>query len=147
MIMLGITGLRQWVALSIVTDLGRGRSSELTTISLLRATIGERLAKLASLPRQSSNLFLVGLFSSLDALLGRPLEELLEELAVPESVRAALLGEPGQLRDIFDLVLAYERADWENVSERAVTLGIDEVSLPWVYAYSVEWVAQVTRPG
>jgi EAL and modified HD-GYP domain-containing signal transduction protein len=130
-----------------MTDLGQDRCPELTTVSLLRATMGERLAKLAGEPRQASNLFLVGLFSSLDALLGRPLDQLLEELTVPETVRAALLGEPSPLREIFELVLAYERAEWEEVAERSSGLGIDENALPWVYTRSVEWVAQVTKPG
>jgi EAL and modified HD-GYP domain-containing signal transduction protein len=130
-----------------VTDLGQDRCPELTTVSLLRATMCERLAKLAGLPRQASNLFLVGLFSALDALLGRPLDQLLDQLAVPETVRAALLGEPGPLGDVFALVLAYERAEWDEVSARSASLGIDENALPWLYTRSAEWVAQVTKPG
>jgi c-di-GMP-related signal transduction protein len=86
---------------------------------------------------------LVGLFSSHDALAGRPLAELLDDLAMPDGVKDALLGRSSQMGYVYQLVRAYESGDWIGVSDRARTLGMDENILPAIYSRSVEYVGQV----
>lgn len=143
LVLLGANVVRQWASLVAVTGLGYDKPSELVTTSLVRANFCERLAPLIQMKGREPDLFLVGLFSSLDALIGRPMEDLLNELAVPNEVRDALLGRPNRLNDVFCLVQAYERGDWKGVSASARSLPIDEDVLPDLYERSVEWVNQV----
>ncbi|HZW30568.1 MAG TPA: HDOD domain-containing protein [Isosphaeraceae bacterium] len=143
LVLLGTEVVRQWATLATVTGLGYDRPDELITTSLLRATFCERLAVPLRIPRRAAELFLVGLLSPLDALMGRPMDELLTEIAVPDDVRAALLGEPCHLREIYRLVLAYERGDWDGVIALATSLRLDEDLLPGIYQQSVQWVNQV----
>ena len=49
-------------------------------------------------------MFLLGVFSLMEAMLGRPISEIVAEIALPERVRAALLGRPNRYREILDLV-------------------------------------------
>src|SRR6201999_2560107 len=75
---------------------------------------------------KSSDLFLMGLLSVTDAILDRPMEQVLASLPIAPEVRAALCGKPNQHRDVYDLLLAYERADWSALSVAPARLGIDE---------------------
>ncbi|MGD9854143.1 MAG: EAL and HDOD domain-containing protein [Planctomycetaceae bacterium] len=57
----------------------------------------------------------VGVLSMLDALTGRRLEEIVEELRLADHLSAALLGFEGTLGQVLRSVLAYERGDWSHV--------------------------------
>ncbi len=60
----------------------------------------------------------MGLLSVTDAILDRPMEQVLASLPIAPEVRAALCGSANQHRDVYDVLLAYERADWPTVSPR-----------------------------
>ncbi len=143
LVLLGVNVVRQWALLVAVTGLGYDKPSELVTTSLVRANFCERLAPMIQMKGREPDLFLVGLFSALDALTGRPMDDLLAELAVPGEVRDALLGRPNRLNDVFCLVQAYERGDWKGVSSSARALPIEEDALPDVYEQSIAWANQV----
>lgn len=56
----------------------------------------------------------------LDALFGRPLQDLLNEITLPVGIRAVLLDPTPRntkLSTLWRLVLAYEAARWHEVSE------------------------------
>lgn len=143
LVLLGARGLRQWATLVTVTSLGSDRPTELVTTCLQRAWFCEFLAPLAGLAGRESDLFLVGLLSSLDALIGRPLDELLNEIAVPIEVRDALLSGSGRLAEVYRLGLAYEQGNWDAVATSARLLGLDEDLLPAVYLQSIEQVNHI----
>jgi c-di-GMP-related signal transduction protein len=86
---------------------------------------------------QAECLYLLGVFSCLDAILGRTLPDVLEELVVANHIKAALMGEEGLLGDIFKCTLDYENGNWEQVSMWAAKLRLDEVRLPQIYRAAV----------
>ena len=55
--------------------------------------------------------FLVGMLSVAEALLGRPLETLMQELRIPGEVAEALMLSQGDLGRLLDLVLSVEAGD------------------------------------
>ncbi len=67
----------------------------------------ETLAK-SDRTAESESGFTVGLFSVLDVLAGRPMEEILAELPLSEDVKAALLNREGSLGTTLQTVLDYE---------------------------------------
>ena len=67
----------------------------------------------------------VGCLSLLDTLLHRPMDQILEGLAIPEAMKHALLEHTGDLGVLLDLTIAIERADEEAVGNLINTLGID----------------------
>lgn len=140
LVLLGANVVRRWASLVTVTSLGYDRPPELIATCLQRACFCERLGSLLDPGGSESDLFLVGLFSSLEALVGRPLPEILAEVAVPNEVREALLGTPNRLSQAYDLVLAYERGDWPSVALLALALKIDPEQLPKMYEQTIRWV-------
>jgi c-di-GMP-related signal transduction protein len=139
LLLLGDRGLRRWASIVAVGALGHDQPPELVVTSLVRAAFCEGLMGDLGRDDLTEEGFLVGLFSAIDAFLGCPLAEALERLAVPDVVRAALLGEDHPLRSALDLNLAYERGDWEEVSRLAAVLAVADDVVTTRYREAVEY--------
>jgi c-di-GMP-related signal transduction protein len=128
--LLGEKEFRRWISVLAVVAMASDKPHELIRTALTRAFFCEVLAK--SLPAaaepstKSSDLFLMGLLSVTDAILDRPMEQVLASLPIAPEVRVALCGGANQYRDAYDLMLACERADWSALSAAATRLGVDE---------------------
>jgi c-di-GMP-related signal transduction protein len=81
----------------------------------------------------------------MDALTGRPLIKLMDALPLADDIKHALQGDPGIIRSVYDLVLAYEHGDWPFVELLATQLGMDMRELPHVYRDAVRWSGSLTR--
>ena len=131
--LLGEKEFRRWISVLAVVAMASDKPHELIRTALTRAFFCETLAK--SLPNpatssvRSSDLFLMGLLSVTDAILDRPMEQVLASLPIAPEVRAALCGSANSYRDVYDVLLAYERADWPTLSSASARLGIDESSV------------------
>ena len=70
---------------------GGGTDVELVHAAVLRGRLLELLAERAGKEAASGSLFMVGLFSLMDALLRMPMEQLLQRVSLTEEVKSALL--------------------------------------------------------
>jgi EAL and modified HD-GYP domain-containing signal transduction protein len=117
------------------------KCSELLLMALTRA----RFCELLSRPVASqSDLFLMGLLSVMDAILEVSIETLLKQIPVDSETKAALLGQPGRLRPLYQLMLAQESGEWEQSGElaRQLRLSSEDVAERWWQA--MQWAQQVT---
>jgi EAL and modified HD-GYP domain-containing signal transduction protein len=137
--LLGLREIRSWVSLLSISSMADDKPAELVVSSLLRARLCEQLAQPCKMGDRQSDLFLMGLFSLLDVIMSRPIEEILEEITLEEDLLEALTGQPGPMRNILDLVIAMEKGQWEQVSALAAELDIDEKLLPALYLDAVKW--------
>jgi len=145
---IGEVGMRRWLPVVLLTDMNSGGPNELTVNALVRARFCELLAPAAGLPERAGDLFLLGLFSRLDAMYGRPLEELLSGLNLREGVAEILLGRPAphdRLAAIWNTVTAYEQAQWESMTESAAVAEIADGVIPGCYAAAAKWADSVIR--
>jgi c-di-GMP phosphodiesterase len=131
--LLGVTAITRWTTLMLLTEV-RDKPSELMTLAMVRATMCERLAQTLA-PQHTDACFLVGLFSVLDALMDRPMPEVLHALPLVEEVQSALLDHAGSIGVILHSVLAYERGNWAE----ATHLGLDQNSLVDAYLHALTW--------
>ena len=113
---LGQKEVRRWATVAISMQLSEDKPSEITKLSLVRARFAENLATAYEMGMLAPSLFLAGLFSLLDVVLQMPMSRAIQEVAVDERVRRALVDNQGELFDVLSLVFAYERADWDRVS-------------------------------
>jgi EAL and modified HD-GYP domain-containing signal transduction protein len=144
--LLGEDELRRWVSLAALPALASDRPAELVKSAVWRARFCELVAPSAGLAWRSAEIFLMGMFSLLDAMLGRPLEEILMELRLTDDLRDALLGKlPKQdkLACIFELALACEQADWKTVSAVAQQLELPPEAVTGSYLEAVSWSGQI----
>ncbi len=115
--LMGVQPLKQWLMALMLSDINRrGRAEELTYQSVQRARFLELLHECLKQPELSGEtMFLLGLFSNLDALLGQPMEEVVSLLPLSEIVNAALRGMPCDALSWIELARAMEVGAWEDV--------------------------------
>ena len=145
--LLGEREVKRWASLLGLACLGANKPAELVVEAALRARFCEGMAPAAGLVHYTEELFLLGLFSLIDAILDRPLENLLQELPIPSMVKATLLGEASPLKDVYDCVLAYVAGDWASLSIQMDRLQLDEEEVPRRYREAVAWAQQALRAG
>jgi len=143
LMLLGERQIYKWVSMVALVALADDKPSELVVACLVRGRFCELLASPAGIRRRSTDLFLLGLLSLLDVILGRPMDEILAELPVSDDVKAALLRQGGCLQALYDAVLAYESGDWERFSELALQMKLNENVVPALHLRAVEWANSV----
>lgn len=124
--LLGERELLKWIAVVAVGVMADGKPDELMTVPLIRGRFCELLAPVAGMADHANDLFLMGLLSVMDAILDQPLDVILAGLPVRHEIKEALLARSGLYRDVLDLSIALERADWGKISALASGLGIKE---------------------
>ncbi len=141
--LLGEREVRTWVSLLSVSAMASDKPTELVVNSLIRGRFCEQAAGFIGEVPQRSELFLIGLFSQLDAILDRPLVELLDEIQVSPELRCVLLEGEGPRYQLLCICIALERGDWNQLSSVASSLQIEEIGLSETYLEAVKW-AQAT---
>ncbi len=141
--MLGEKEFRRWASIFALVSMMNGKSPELIRTALTRAYFCEEFSAHAGLSAQSSTLFLMGLLSLSDALLDRPINEVLDSLAVAPELKAALCGGDNKLGDVYQLLLAMERAEWPNLTICASRLGCPEASIPNSYQQAIQKASNI----
>lgn len=144
--LLGERDIRRWAILAALAGTSSSKPTELLQTALQRARFCESLASSLGLndPDTAEELFLMGLFSVIDALLDMPMREALQEVGMPPRSRAALLGEASPFQLTFELTLAYEQGNWGWFSEHAGKLPIAPTVLFEIFADAVDWAHHVT---
>lgn len=135
--MLGENGLRKWAAAILLRELAEPKPPELAIHSLTRAGFCEIFAERGPLYERSAELYLMGLFSHLDAILDRPMDTILDELPLAPDIKQALLGEPNQVSQVLEMARAYEKANWSRVEQIAVDFAQQEERVASAYCRAV----------
>jgi c-di-GMP-related signal transduction protein len=143
LVLLGERPFRRWVGLLSVVELATEHPGVLAQTCLVRARQCELLAPHVGLRGRELDLFSVGLFSLLETLAGRPLDELTRELHLSSELCAALHQDPGsRMGQVLGLVVAHERGDWAAVGARAIALGLSTEDFASCYLDTVRWARE-----
>ena len=137
--MLGQKELKKWINTAVVNELYADKPSEVTRLSMLRAKLAENLAPAFGLAMKKEELFLMGLFSVIDVILEKPLEEALKMVTVSKDIQEALLENKGVLAPVYEFVKQYEIANWSEVSRLMVVQNIEEEVVSAAYLDSLVW--------
>ncbi|MCM1038962.1 MAG: HDOD domain-containing protein [Ruminococcus sp.] len=137
--MLGQRELKKWINTAVTNELCADKPNEITRLSLLRAKFAENLAPIFEMAVFSSELFLMGLFSVLDLILDRPMEEALQMVKVSKHIEDALINHKGELAPVLDFIIHYENASWQEVSRQMVLKNIDMDHVYDAYTKSLQW--------
>ena len=71
----------------------------------------------------------------------------MRELTLSREVKGALLGEQGDYRHLYDLVVSYERGMWERCSTHASKLNLNPERIPSAFLRAVEWADEIAKVG
>ncbi len=135
---------RRWVSIFAVVAMSSGKPPELVRTALTRAYFCEEFSGTAGLEERKASLFLMGLLSITDALLDQPIGEVLRSRPVTQEVKTALLGGESRFRDVYELLLALERAEWPQLSTYVERLGCGEEKIADSYQAAIQKASTVS---
>ncbi len=144
LVMMGLDRIRKWASVWAMAGLSQGSNPELVTTAVLRARSCEMLGSDVSGGGDASEFFLLGLCSLIDAMLGRPMEQVIAELPLSDAVRTALTGGQNLERSVLDAVVAYERGDWDEASRLGSRAGLAADRLPAAYSDALQWAREIS---
>ncbi|MEA2146621.1 MAG: hypothetical protein QOG59_2208, partial [Solirubrobacteraceae bacterium] len=107
--LLGIENLRRWATLTTLASID-DKPTELTITALIRARFCE-LAGEQLVIAGSGELFTLGLFSVIDAMMDAPMHDVVESLPFAEDMREALAHRRGKRGQLLDCVVALETGE------------------------------------
>ncbi|MGD8543449.1 MAG: HDOD domain-containing protein [Desulfobacteraceae bacterium] len=145
-LLLGEVGIRRFVSLMAMAKLAKGKPQELANLSAIRARFCELLGDRLAPQKNAGELFTVGLFSLIDAIMDDSMENILRKLPLSQGIKEALVGRSGPLGEVLQVVLAYERGGWRALSELCGRVGISEEALPALYRETLAWAQTLETP-
>ncbi len=141
LVMLGPDEIRRWVSLVAVRNTGDDKPEELLLRGLTRARAAEQIAPLVRMDDRAPELFMMGLFSVIDALTDTPMPIVLKDLPLGTDITGALLGGGGggAFRIVYDTILSYESGDWDLFAFSAAALKLKEPLVPPLFREARNW--------
>ncbi len=117
--LMGGKPLKRWLMVAMMADMkGGGQAEELTFRSAMRGRFLEKIAeKQQGRGYEPDAMFMLGLFSNLDAMLGMPMHEITAHLPLDSQMEDALCGQQNAARQWIDLAAALEEGDWKKSRE------------------------------
>src|SRR6185312_1102701 len=110
-VILGLDTLRQLCGLLCLQGLD-DRPPSLIVQAMTRARMCEQLGRLGG-AKDAGAFFITGLFSLLNAMVGLPIQKIIEELPLTPAITQALVTGAGDLGQALQCTRAYERAAWD----------------------------------
>lgn len=135
---LGMSEIKRWVNILALTSFSDKPDALFQNI-LIRGKMCELLAE--QFDQDPSQMFLMGMLSSLDSLLDIPIEEALAQLPMAEEVEQAILYKKGMAGDILAYVVFYEQ--WGLSSDKTQRIKPDNIRE--IYLKSISWSREVLR--
>ena len=136
-ILLGMDNLKNWVTLIMMSRIIESKPAELIVTGMIRGKMCELLAENKH-PEIKHQMFIIGLFSVLDALMDQPLIELLDNVILSTPIKLALLDKSGTQGEIYQHVLQYEKCNWDELN----TLNVNTDEYTQSYLKAVNWADQ-----
>ena len=137
---LGYQQLYRWLTLLLVTAGEGSTSPALMKTAVTRGRLTELLGKDMLEAADRDNLFIVGVFSLLDAMLEMPMDEVLDKLSLPESISDALLSRQGLYGPFLDLTIACEEGDSDHIEKLAFSLQMEPDKINQAHLAALAWV-------
>ena len=114
MIFIGVEELKKFISVVVVSDLGENKPDELIRVSMIRARMCEQCGGILKTHFTTEELFTIGLFSSMDAILDRSMADILSNITFSDRIKNALLGKDKQYRQLHTLVTSFEKGQWDQ---------------------------------
>jgi len=136
---LGERELRRFILLVLISELASDKPDELVRMALVRAKFCELLGEASSLAYDSSELFLLGMFSFIDVMLDSPMVQIMEKIPVSPMLKSALNDQTGDYAVFLDIMRYYERKQILQLDAAFEEIGIDEERVPELYLQSLKY--------
>ncbi len=116
-------------------------------VSVIRARFCELLAQHSPQGHDSQELFLLGLFSLLPAMLDMEMTEILQQLPLSATVADSLLELDSPYSSYLKAVCAYEQGNWDNCCHHLKIIEINQGEISNIYLEAINWSDLIIATG
>jgi EAL and modified HD-GYP domain-containing signal transduction protein len=110
--LLGIENVRRWTTLTVLASIDN-KPTELTATALIRARFCELAGNALGIASQGE-LFTLGLFSVIDAMMDAPMHDVIATLPLADDMREALVHRRGQMGELLNCVGSLEQGEYSD---------------------------------
>ncbi|MDL2250245.1 c-di-GMP-related signal transduction protein [Lachnospiraceae bacterium PF1-21] len=145
LVTIGLRKLQQWSYMMSFKLSSNGQAAEeILKLSFIRAKYAAELVHYIKGCKVSANdAYLIGMFSAMEYMVEGDFEEILSGIPLNQDVSMGLIEREGMPGNIYYLVLAYERSNWEECKKRAGELGVPVYLLAQTYLNCIESVNNI----
>jgi len=142
LIRLGIADVKKWCYITALRKETDKKYNEVIAMSMIRAKFLESLASIIGVMHKNSEYITVGILSSLDILLGSPMDVILREMHLSEDISNTLLGKNDDtaLSQCYRLILECEKGNWRQVATISRELGVEIGQIAELHNEAIKWV-------
>ncbi len=101
--LIGLNNFKKWATILIMASIADDKPKELMKLSLLRGRFCELLSEELGRSDQSSEYFLTGIFSLMDAAFNKPMDILVADLPLADEIIETLLGKETRIQNVLKL--------------------------------------------
>ncbi|OUR73868.1 hypothetical protein A9Q78_02275 [Methylophaga sp. 41_12_T18] len=140
LLFLGYEKMARWLAVLMAAsdDMKNDAQEAVFEVATIRGRLMELLGDEFSEKEQDA-LFMTGMFSLLDTMLGMSLEKAIANLQLPEDAVAALLQKKGRFYDVLSLAIACEKSAMSDILPLAEKLGLTLAEVNKKQLLATQW--------
>nr|WP_319392625.1 HDOD domain-containing protein [uncultured Desulfobacter sp.] len=137
-VFVGEEELRKFIKVVVVSDLGNAKPNELIRCSIIRARMCEKFSELFKSKFSAEELFTLGLFSYMDALMDCEMQDILKHLSFSDKMNQALLRNDNEFSRMLHIIIGFEQGNWDEQPIFKAFKGHEiEKKLPKLYADAI----------
>ena len=142
--MLGWHGLKNWLRVVLLAEVSENQhAAELIFLSAQRGKFLEQICLDHDFwGFEPDSLTLLGMFSLLDALLNRPMQEIVKHLPLADKFKGALCMEDNnEYVPFLKLARSFEEGEFDQSDAMTLQLGLDPTKVKLTYGGAIDWAA------
>ena len=140
---LGSREIQRFIIMVLISELATDKPEELVRMAVVWAKMGELLARETLLEDKEDEVFLLGLFSLLDAMLDTTMDSICDRLSLGDHLKNALLHQTGPYSPYLQLVVSYEKRDKPGCLAALQEAGIGPEKLHQMYMDAISFAESV----
>jgi len=142
---IGTQKLIRWSHLMLIRGIANAKNAELVKTSLIRGKLLALLCDRTQRAEQKSDLFITGIFSSIDVLLGENIGTIMDRLPISKKVKDALLGQDNELKNWLDAIIDFEKKNWRGLESFLMSYDIRREEFMTMYMQALKWCMETNR--
>ncbi|WP_394136168.1 EAL and HDOD domain-containing protein [Aliivibrio fischeri] len=143
LVYLGEEQIKMFVTLIATAHAAINKPKELYKQSLVKGRFCELMIYRCQNGTPGQQAFIVGLFSLLDALLDKKLDDVLVQLSLSSDIEKAILIREGLLGSMLELYENIDTGNWENIDKLSRQLGFSAKTVESTYLEAVKWYQSI----
>ncbi len=140
---LGSREIQRFIILVLISELATDKPAELVRLAVVRAKMGELIARETVLKDKEDEIFLLGLFSLLDAMLDTGMDFICDHLSLGDHLKNALINQTGPYSPYLQLIISYEKRDEPGCLAAMKEIGLGLEKLHQMYMDAISFAESV----